>query len=60
MTNIPTMIHYGALAAGTASLLYAATVTTSALLAFLAPTAVRRRAARDVLVILLRRHDRQR
>lgn len=48
-------LHDGALPAGGAALLYSATITVSALVAVLAPTPARRRAARDVLGILLRR-----
>ncbi|GGU47729.1 hypothetical protein GCM10010289_80420 [Streptomyces violascens] len=49
------VLHDGALSAGGAALLYSATITVSALVAVLAPTPARRRAARDVLGILLRR-----
>lgn len=51
------MIHDGAFAAGAASILYAATVTTAALTALRARTPARRREAQEVLKILLRRHD---
>lgn len=55
MSSLPTLIHGGALASGAAMLLYAGSITTATLIALLAPTPARRRAARDVLTILLRR-----
>jgi hypothetical protein len=55
MSNVPAFIHDGLLTAGAASLLYASAVTTAVLVALFAPTPARRRAARDVLTILLRR-----
>ena len=55
MNTLLTAVHDGALVTGTATLLYGATVTITALTAVLAPSPARRRAARDVLVILLRR-----
>jgi len=57
MSSVLTMVHDGALTAGIASALYAATVTTAALTAFLARTPARRRDAQVVLKILLRRRD---
>ncbi len=48
------LIHDGAFAAGIGTVLYAATVTTAAFTALLAPTAQRRRDARAVLTILVR------
>ncbi len=53
MTNVPQLIHDGALAAGTVSLLYVGLVGAAVVTALLAPTAPRRRAAREVLAILL-------
>jgi hypothetical protein len=50
-------LESGTLAAGAAGLLYALTVSGVALTAALSREPGRRRAARDVLVILLRRHD---
>jgi hypothetical protein len=55
MSNLPTLLHDGALAAGAASLLYSGTVTSTALVAVFARTPARQRAARDVLRLLLRR-----
>jgi hypothetical protein len=55
MSTLPTLIHSGAIAAGIGSVLYTGTVTTAALTALLAPTSERRRDARAVLTILLRR-----
>jgi hypothetical protein len=46
----------GTVLAGAASLLYAGTVAAVTLLALLGRTPARRRNARDVLAILLRRH----
>ena len=59
MLNLPTLLHDGALATGVASLLYTGTVSAAALTALLARTPARRRAAQDVLKILLRRRDGQ-
>jgi len=57
MPNLPALLQDGALAAGTAGLLYSATITTAALTALFARTATRRRDAQDVLrILLLRRH----
>jgi hypothetical protein len=50
-------LHQGGLAFGAAGLLYTATVSATAATAVLARTPARRRAAREVLGILLRRHD---
>jgi hypothetical protein len=55
MSHLPSLIHDGALATGVAALLYSSTITMTALIAVLAPSAQRRRAAREVLTILLRR-----
>jgi hypothetical protein len=55
MSSLPALIHDGALAAGVAGVLYSTTVTTAALTALLARTPARRRAACEVLTILLRR-----
>jgi hypothetical protein len=55
MSALPTLVHDAALAAGIGALLYSATVTTAALTALLAPTPQRRRDARAVLTILVRR-----
>lgn len=55
MSTTLALIHDGTLAAGLGTLLYTATVTTAALTALLAPTPQRRRDARTVLTILLRR-----
>jgi hypothetical protein len=59
MPNFPALLSDGALAAGTATLLYTATISTAALTALLTRTPARRRAAQDVLKILLLRRDRQ-
>ncbi len=59
MSSLPALIHDGVLAAGAASALYTATVTTATLTALLARTPARRRDAQEVLRILLRRRDRQ-
>ncbi|GAB2616382.1 hypothetical protein Aab01nite_29170 [Paractinoplanes abujensis] len=56
--TILTAIEQGSQAATAVSLLYAATVSVSALTAIMAPTEVRRQAAREVLTLLLRRRDR--
>jgi hypothetical protein len=55
MSKLPALIHDGAATAGMASLLYAGSITITALTALAAPTTTRRRAAREVLTILLRR-----
>jgi hypothetical protein len=57
MSSLHTLVHDGALTAGIATLLYSGTVTSAALTALLAPSAARRRAARDVLTVLLRRRS---
>jgi hypothetical protein len=57
MSTLLTAVHQGSLAVGAAGLLYTATVSATAITAILAPTAARRRAARDVLALLLRRRD---
>ncbi|GAA0918096.1 hypothetical protein [Virgisporangium aurantiacum] len=55
MSALSALIHDGALAAGIGTVLYTATVATAALTALLARTPRRRRDARAVLTILLRR-----
>lgn len=60
MPNLPALLHDGALTTGVATLVYTGTVTTVALTALLARTPARRRAAQDVLKILLRRRGGQR
>ncbi|MBL7261914.1 hypothetical protein [Paractinoplanes lichenicola] len=50
-------IEQGSQAATAVSLLYTAIVAVSALTAIMAPTEVRRQAAREVLTLLLRRRD---
>jgi len=57
MPNLPALLHDSTLTAGTATLLYTVTVTAAALTALLARTPARRRAAQDVLKILLPRRD---
>ncbi|HUR09501.1 MAG TPA: hypothetical protein VM347_43665 [Nonomuraea sp.] len=57
MSNLPQLIHDGVLTAGAASALYAITVTITAMIAVLSPTAARRRDAREALKILLRRRN---
>lgn len=57
LSTLQTTIEQGALAAGSAASLYTVTIVVSALTAVLAPTPARRRAARDVLELLLRRRD---
>ncbi|MFI5892217.1 hypothetical protein ACIA5D_19130 [Actinoplanes sp. NPDC051513] len=52
-----TLIHDGALAAGIGTLLYMATIAVTAVAAVFAPAPQRRRDARAVLTILLRRRD---
>jgi hypothetical protein len=49
------LLNDSALATGTATLLYTATITLTAITALAAPSADRRRAAREVLTALLRR-----
>lgn len=58
MNNVPALLHDGILVSGAATLMYGATVTTTALVAVLARDPQRRRAARDVLALLLRRPPR--
>jgi hypothetical protein len=58
MSALTHQIVGAAVCAGVVSLLYTATVTTTALTALLARTPDRRRDAREVLKILLRRRDR--
>jgi hypothetical protein len=53
MSHLPQLIYDGTLVAGVATLLYAGTVTTTALTAVFAPTKQRRRNARKVLRLLL-------
>jgi len=57
MFSVSQLVHNGALAAGAASALYATTISLAALTAIFAPSASRRRDARDVLAILLRRRE---
>lgn len=59
MQELVQFLHAGAATAGGVGLLYSGTVTVVALTAVLAPTPERRRAARQVLRVLLRR-DRNR
>ncbi|MEU6668043.1 hypothetical protein [Streptomyces sp. NPDC046727] len=54
MTHLLTLLHHAGPAIEAAALLYSATVVLSALVAMLAPGSARRRAARDVLALLLR------
>ncbi|MER7333538.1 MULTISPECIES: hypothetical protein [unclassified Micromonospora] len=54
MSSLPALLHDSALGASIAAVLYAATVTTTALTALFARTPTRRRAAQTVLKILLR------
>lgn len=55
MLELSQLAHHTALLAGVSTLLYALTVTLAALTAILARTPQRRRAARDVLTLLLHR-----
>ena len=55
MSTVLTLIYNGALVAGAGTLLYPITITIAAVTALRAPTAQRRRDARAVLAILLRR-----
>ena len=57
MTNLPQLIHDGALAAAVVPLTYAVAVGAAAITALVAPTPARRRAAREVLALLLRRRE---
>ena len=57
MTSVPSIINYGVAAGGVASLVYVSTVTITALAALFAHTSRRRRAARDVLALLLGRRQ---
>jgi hypothetical protein len=59
MSDLSHLIVGASAASGAAGLLYAAIVTTAALTALLARTPVRRRDAREVLKILLRRRSRR-
>jgi hypothetical protein len=54
MSTALTLIHDAALTTGIGTVLYAATITTAALTALLAPTPTRRHDARTVLTILVR------
>jgi hypothetical protein len=58
MAVLPVLVHDGARVAACASLLYGCIVTTAALTALFAPNHARRRAAREVLTILLRAYPR--
>lgn len=60
MSNLPALLHDGALIAGMATLIYTGAVITAVLAALLAPTPARRRAAQEVLKILLPHRGRQR
>jgi hypothetical protein len=60
MSDLRVLLYDTAVTIGTASLLYTGTVTATALTALLASSPARRRAARDVLEILLRRRDHRR
>jgi hypothetical protein len=55
MTFLPQFLHESAALGAASALLYTGTVAATALTAILAPTPQRRRAARDVLVLLLHR-----
>jgi hypothetical protein len=55
MTNMVQLIHDSTVAAAALPVLYGVTVTVSAMTALLARTAARRRSAREVLALLLRR-----
>lgn len=55
MAQLPTLIYHGAFGLAGGGVLYAVSVTTAALVALLAPTPTRRRDARKVLALLLRR-----
>ncbi|MET7636788.1 hypothetical protein ACWCW2_42480 [Streptomyces sp. NPDC001773] len=55
MNTLMSLVHDGSLMAGAAGALYAGTVTVVSLSAVLAPSAERRRDAREALKILLRR-----
>jgi len=55
MTVLPQILYEGVALGAATALLYTSTVTITALTAVLAPTRERRRAARDVLELLLRR-----
>lgn len=57
MPDLFNLLHDGGVAAAAATALYAGTVTAAAFTALLARTPGRRRAARDVLKIVLRRQD---
>ena len=50
-----TLIHHSGLALATSGVLYTASTTAAALTALLAPSSARRRDARKVLALLLRR-----
>jgi len=55
MSLLPALIHDGALGFAVSGLLYAGSTLTAALVALLAPSPARRRDARRVLALLLRR-----
>lgn len=59
MSTLTDLLHTTALAISGAATLYAATVTIVALTAVAAPTARRRRDARDTLKVLLHRSPRR-
>jgi hypothetical protein len=58
MPTLTAILQDGTLAAGAGAILYSATISTAALVALLAPNPERRRDARDVLTLLLRRPPR--
>jgi hypothetical protein len=55
VSDLPKLLHDGALATGVSALLYTATIAATAATAVLARSAARRRAALQVLALLLRR-----
>ena len=55
MSQLPALIHDGALGLAISGLLYAGSTMAAALVALLAPSPTRRRDARKVLALLLRR-----
>lgn len=57
MPNLPVLVDQTVLAVGAGGLLYAGTITTAAVTALLTRNAGRRRAAIEVLRVLLRRPD---
>jgi hypothetical protein len=53
MSRVLAAVHDGTVAAGAAGMLYTATISTTALTAALSRSPARRRAAREVLTLLL-------